>query len=229
MKFLLFIVTGIFLFQVPAFTQVLPEGYILQYGQSFNNNKGLSDFRFTDPIQWKIMKLQKNYYLNFTPTGNSDSLALSLPSNRTILKDRIFGDFILEADVMTRPGDQGSPEVCLMMGVKDSTRYYLILLSTDPANDLQGIYLVKNNVRTKLTRNSGFVPSLALNSWQKIRIERDIIRRTIRVFSGNMQLPVLEVKDFELVIGSVGFGSLYSPLSLDNLSIWAPTMIGNEP
>jgi hypothetical protein len=225
MKSLLFLSLFTFLCFPNVLSQAIPEGFILQYGQKFSSNKGMGDFWFSDPTPWKLGKLKSNYFLCLDHPQGTAPLTLSLPPDRAVLKNRIFGDFILEADILPGNMEAASGECCLFLGMKDTTRYYFVLLSTDPSNDHQGIYLVKNSVRKKLTLKTSSPRPLNANAWQKIRVERNIVTRTIRVFAGDMQLPLMEVKDYELVMGSVGFGALNSPLSLDNLSVWAPTMI----
>jgi hypothetical protein len=225
MKSILFPILSIILFIPHVLSQSIPEGYILQYGQKFVGNKGLGDFRFSNPSQWELFKLQSNSFLLLSQQNGSAPQVVCLPPNKAILKNRIFGDFILEADVMPGDNEVTSGEFCLFLGMKDSTKYYFILLSTDPANELQGIYLVKNSCCTKLPLKTSSPRPLVLNAWQKIRVERNIVKRTIRVFAGDLEKPLLEVKDYELVMGSLGFGSLNSQACIDNVSIWAPTMI----
>jgi hypothetical protein len=224
MKSLLFLILFIGLHIPLMVAQAIPDGYILQYGQNFSSNKGIQDFSFSWPSVWVITRLQGNYFLQSTPQAPGDFRSISPPPNRAILKNRVFGDFVLEADVMPVPGE-APQEICLFLGLKDSTRYYFVLLSTDPASDLPGIYLVKNSLCSKLTVRSHSPGALKTNTWQKIRIERNIVKRTIRVFTGTPAQMVMEVTDYELVMGSLGFGSLYSAARFDNLSVWAPTMI----
>jgi hypothetical protein len=64
--------------------------------------------------------------------------------------------------------------------------------------------------------------------WQTVRVQRDIVRRTILVYLGDNRQPVLQVKDFELVMGSLGFGSFSGAGQFDNIMIWAPTVIRDE-
>ena len=207
--------------------QILPDGYILQYGQNFTGSKSIGDFWFTRQQEWSLSKAQNNYFLQLNKKAVPDSQVTSLPSNRCILKNSIFGDFILEADV--NPGSrQGSTDVCFFLGLKDSTRYYFILLSTNPGDTRQGIYLVKNSVLTKLPERISSARALIPNAWQKIRVERNITRRTIRVLAGDMTAPLLEIQNYELVMGRIGFGSLNGSAAFDNFSVWAPTVIPEE-
>jgi hypothetical protein len=217
----------IFIYVINGNAQTLPDGYILQYGQNFTGSKSIGDFWYSHQPEWSISKVQDNLFLQLSKAATPDSQLADLPSNRCILKNSIYGDFILEVDV--NPDDsQSSPDICLFLGLKDSTRYYFILLSTSPANDMQGIYLVKNSVRTKLPERISSARALIPNTWQKIRVERNITRRTIRVYAGEMSEPLLEIQNYELVMGRIGFGSMNGGAAFDNLSVWAPTVIPED-
>ncbi len=207
--------------------QTLPDGYILQYGQNFSGSKSIGDFWFNRQQEWSRSKAQNNFFLQLNQNAVPDSQVTSLPPNRCILKNSIFGDFILEMDV--NPGLlRKSADMCFFLGLKDSTRYYFILLSTNPADDQQGIYLVKNSVASKLPERISTARALIPNAWQKIRVERNITRRTIRVFAGDMSEPLLEIQNYELVMGRIGFGSLRGSAAFDNFSVWAPTVIPED-
>jgi len=217
----------IFFFVINGIAQTMPDGYILQYGQNFTDSKSIGNFWFTHQPEWSISKVQDNLFLQLNNTSVSDSQVADLPANRCILKNSIYGDFILEVDVHPNASQRAS-DICFFLGLKDSTRYYFILLSTSPANDMQGIYLVKNSVRTKLPERISTARALIPDTWQKIRVERNITRRTIRVFAGEMSEPILEIQNYELVMGRIGFGSLNSNAAFDNFSVWAPTVIPED-
>ena len=228
MKSALFLILCPFVVISALYSQSYPDGYIRQYDQKFGSNKGLDDFWFNNPTQWDIFKIQGNYFLRHNKVTRPDIQAVALPCNRAILKNRVFGDFILEADVMPVTRGNAAAEICLFVGLKDSTKYYFILLSADPANEMEGIYLVKNSLLTKLPLLTSSSNRVIPNAWQKIRVERNIVKRTIRVFLGNPEQLLMEVKDYELVMGSVGIGSLGNAVCFDNISIWAPTMITDD-
>jgi hypothetical protein len=217
----------IFLYVINGNAQTLPDGYILQYGQNFTSGKSIGDFWFNYQPEWSIAKVQNNSFLQLNKTAVPDSQLVILPANRCIIKNSIYGDFILEVDV--NPGaPQNYSDICFFLGLKDSTRYYFILLSTSSGNNMQGIYLVKNSVRTKLPERISTARALLPDTWQKIRIERNITRRTIRVFAGEISDPILEIQNYELVMGRIGFGSLNGAAAFDNLSVWAPTVIPED-
>jgi hypothetical protein len=211
------------LFCQPTFSQKIPEGYILQYQQLFNNNKSLSDFQLKPPASWGIFNIDGNSYLQCAHTS-----PFTIPANNAIISNKIFGDFILEADLMPVPDSSGYRESCLFLGMRDSTRYYYIRLASqsDPGN--HGIYLVRNSLVTRLTGISEQPMKWKENKWHKIRLERDIVKRTIVIYVDDMKHPALQIKDYELIMGMVGIGTSFSSGRFDNIRIWAPTVISNE-
>jgi hypothetical protein len=227
MKFACFCFLLIFYCLNNAHAQTLPSGYILQYGQNFTGSKSIGDFWFSHQPEWSISKVQNNFFLHLSKTARPDSQVTILPPDRCILKNSIYGDFILEVDV-NPDAPQPASDICFFLGLKDSTRYYFVLLSTSPGNDMQGIYLVKNSVRTKLPERIAAARALIPGMWQKIRVERNITQRTIRVYAGEINEPLLEIQNYELVMGKIGFGSLNGGAAFDNLSVWAPTVIPED-
>lgn len=215
------------LFYQVSLSQKLPEGYILQYQQGFNGGHALSDFMFDHPASWGIFSVSGNYYLQCT--GATDSTAkTTLPANIAILKNKIFGDFILEVNVMPEADSNGFRETCLFLGMKDQTMYYYIQLASRCDSGNHGIFMVKDSIVSRLTGASEQPVTWKDTRWHKLRLERNIVKRTILIFVDDMTHPAMQIKDYELVMGMVGFGSFSSPVRFDNLKIWAPTVISNE-
>ncbi len=198
----------------------IPEGYLLQYQQNFNDNKALTEFTFHNTPAWGIFKVGNSFLLQ----GISENVTNGYIQSSAILNNKIFGDFILEADIMTVADSSGIAEVGLFLGYKDSTRFYYIQLANRCDSINHGIFLMKNGVMNRLTECA--YPSVHIQDkkWHKIRLERDIVRRTIRVFLDKASEPVLSVKDYEIVMGSVGFGNMSGSIRVDNIKIWSQTV-----
>src|SRR5215210_5594610 len=77
----------------------LPSGYKLLYEQTFENASALAGFQMTDTNAWKFV------YTNDAQGGTMELVQQSKyapivrsPVNIALIKDKVFGDFILEAD-----------------------------------------------------------------------------------------------------------------------------------
>jgi hypothetical protein len=112
--------------------------------------------------------------------------------------------------------------------MKDLSKYYYVQIANICDSAHHGIYLVRKSVPSRLTGLSEKTVNWKTNKWQKLRLERNIVKRSILVFVDDMLQPVLQVKDYELVMGQVGLGSFSTPARFDNIKIWAPTVITNE-
>jgi hypothetical protein len=216
---------AVFINVLPVHSQPLPEGYILQYRQDFSGAKSLADFQTGEPGIWGIYNAQGNYYLHVNRSSINPS---SVPYNLAVLNNRIFGDFILEVDVMPLPDTGGFSEICLFIGLKNREQYYCIQLANRCDSIHHGIFLLKNGTLKRLTSLDATPVQWKPGHWQTVRVQRDIVRRTILVYLGDNRQPVLQVKDFELVMGSLGFGSFSGAGQFDNIMIWAPTVIRDE-
>jgi hypothetical protein len=227
MKRYFVLILSLILFVPSGSTQLLPEGYILQYQQSFSGSISLSDFWVANPEAWGIFNAGGNFYLHFKGFPHQGPPS-RLPENITVLNNHIFGDFILEAQVMPEIDSNGYGEICLFVGLKDLSNYYCIQLANRCDSLYHGIYVVKKSVIRRLTGADAAPVAWESGKWQRIRVERNIVKRTILVYVGDARQPVLQCKDYELVMGSVGFGSFSGSGRIDNIKIWAPTVIRDE-
>jgi hypothetical protein len=207
--------------------QILPPGYILQYKQDFTKPAAVNDFWFNRASLWRISTLQGNGFLHADAVPPDSARGdMTVPvANRAVLKNRIFGDVVLEADVRL-PESRGA-EAAILLGMKDSTKYYFIRLSADSTIS-PGIFLYKNGRVTALPLRISQPALLKPAVWQKVRVERNIVTRIMRVYVGNLSAPVMETKDYELIMGYLGFGAAEGAVRVDNVRVWAPTMLDDS-
>ncbi len=205
-------------------SQSVPEGYLLQYQQSFSGGKALSDFEISYPDKWGVFKAGSNFYLQCAALDSSPQR----PGNIGIIDNRIFGDFILETDVLPLKDSLGFAEICLFLGYMGPDKYYYVQLANTSDSATNGIFLVKNGYNTRITGEEERIFSWKEGKWTKVRLVRDIIRRTISVYVDNMTTPFMVAKDWELVMGSVGLGSYRNSSRFDNIKIWSPTVLTEE-
>lgn len=207
--------------------QALPDGHILLYQQDFSSVTAIKDFKFSNAVSWKISEFKENRSLEFFYHISCETVFHS-PRIMGIIKDHIFGDFILEADLMQTVSDSEFPEMCILFSVKDSSRFYYINLASRSTDTTHGIFLVRNASLYKVSDWQTDSIAWGNKKWHKIRVERSIVNRMVTVYFDDLKKPVMTTRNPELVMGYLGFGSFSSSGRIDNIKIWAPTSIPEE-
>lgn len=199
----------------------IPEGYQLLYQQDFTSNSVISEFEMSDPSAWKVVADDQGW---LELIGESQYKArVRSPFNIALLKDHIFGDFILEADLAQSGREYGHRDLCLFFGAKDATNFYYVHIASVADQNANNIFLVndapRTNIATKTTKGTDWGDT---NSWHKVRIERNITAGKIRVFFDDMSTPIMEATDTHFDYGRIGFGSFDDTGRFDNIRIWGP-------
>jgi hypothetical protein len=207
--------------------QELPLGYILQYSQDFTDKKSLADFRFSNPGSWKIEKQKNNSFIEFSE-NSSYVTPCRCPNIIALLAKQMYSDFILEADIMQTGENNEQSNTCVIFGLKDSSHYYYVHLSSKADEDSGNVFLVSDTIIKKTLIKTGEAVNWDKNKWYKVKVVRDILEKTVTVYINDMLNPVMVAKDRTLIMGYVGFGSIDAPGKIDNIKIWAPTYVPGE-
>lgn len=221
----LLIINSFLLF--PSKAQELPLGYILQYSQDFSKQTSIDDFNFSNPDSCKIAKGKNNYYLEITGNNNYKPSVKS-PENLCILSKYMFGDFIMEVDFLSEANENDSSDICIFIGVRDSLKYYYVSLSSNTYVNMHDIFIVNNAPQASIATNINEEVKWDNKKWNKAIIKRDILTRTITVYINDISNPLIEAKDYTIVMGYIGFGTFKDPGKIDNIKIYAPTAIPEE-
>jgi len=173
-RVLIILVFGFGGYQPYLFSQDnIPEGYQLLYQQDFSTEKAIDDFEMSDPAAWKVTTDGQEWLELY---GESQYKArVRSPFNIALLKDHVFGDFILEANLAQSGREYGHRDLCLFFGAKDATNYYYVHIASVADQNANNIFLVndapRTNIATKTTKGTDWG---ATNSWHKVRIERNV-------------------------------------------------------
>lgn len=216
---------ALFCVGVNLHAQQLPVGYIIQFQENFSKSAAINQFEFSNPTDWGIAHSGKSYFLQYS--GNiKDTLQEVHQQNIALLAGYMFSDFILEADVKVS-AKMNSPEAKMYfyLGLKDTAHYYGVQIGENIDTSAQQIFVINNGIRRTLSTNENKNVEWNDGKWHKIKVIRDILAKTIKVYFDNMSVPVIEATDRTLIMGYVGFGASGAPLSIDNIKIWAPTSI----
>ena len=218
----------------------LPEGYTLQYDQSFEAGKGLEDFMMTDASAWEIAQPDGNPALALTGASDYKPPHRS-PLNIALIKGQTFGSFVLEADVQQtsvkgvpireyaakNPDASGSPgsahrDFCFFFGFQDPAHFLYIHVAKTGDNNAHQVFLVNEAPRTPITDFRTGGANWGMEEWRKIRIVRDLDKGTVEIFFQDMLTPIMIADEVPFERGFIGFGSFDDNGFVDNIKIWAP-------
>lgn len=209
--------------QLPTPAGEIPADYVLQYEQNFDSWESLLDFEMSDPAAWKWDHSEGGALELF---GASKYRArVRSPFNIAMLKDRYFGDFILEADLAQSGREYGHRDLCLFFSAKDPTNFYYVHIASVTDDHANQIFLVNDEPRVKISsKTTEGTDWKETNSWHKVRVERKVADGSIKIYFDDMETPIMEATDQHFDFGRVGLGSFDDTGRFDNLRIWAPSM-----
>jgi hypothetical protein len=206
-----------------VFPTRLPDGYKLQYEQRFNTEEALKEFVFTDPQAWRFAPTNEGGMLELARQSQYKP-AVRSPVNIALLADRVFGDFVLEVNLIQTGKEYGHRDMCLFYGVQDPTHFYYTHIATVADDHAHNTFIVTNAPRIKIARETTRGANWGLGIWHTVRIERSATKGTIKVFFDDRDKPIMVADDKTFGAGYIGFGSFDDTGMIDNIRIWAPSM-----
>jgi hypothetical protein len=200
----------------------LPKDYKLLYEQSFQKTEAAQQFVMTDPAAWKISKDEKGSALELVQQSKYKP-AYRSPFNMALIKEKSFGDFILEADLIQTGKEYGHRDMCIFFGFQDPDHFYYAHIATAADDHAHNIFIVNEKPRTKIAKTTTKGVNWGLNIWHHVRLERKASDGTVKVFFDDMTLPIMVAEDKTFGEGLVGFGSFDDTGKISNIKIWAPS------
>ena len=201
----------------------LPGGYKLLYEQKFDGAAALKDFVMTDAAVWKHATDDKSSALELVQQSKYEP-AVRSPVNIALIADKVFTDFVLEADFIQTGKEYGHRDMCLFFGFQNPTNFYYAHLATAADDHAHNVFIVKNAPRTKIARETTKGVNWGLNVWHKVRLERKVTDGTIKVYFDDLTKPIMLAENKTFGAGYVGFGSFDDTGKVDNIRIWGPSV-----
>ncbi len=201
----------------------LPASYKLLYEQNFGDATALKDFVFTDPKAWRISKEEKRSSLELFGQSNYQPAHRS-PLNIALLADRVFGDFVLEVELLSTVKPYGHQDMCLFFGVQEPLKFYYVHLAVAADANAHNVFIVNNAPRKNFARETTKGITWGQDTWHKVRIERTLAEGTIKVYFDDLGKPIMVAEDKTFVKGGIGFGSFDDLGKIGNIKIWGPKM-----
>jgi hypothetical protein len=200
----------------------LPAGYKLLYEQNFTKADALKDFVFTDQSAWRLAKekdkpaLELHKQSAYKPEHRS-------PLNIALIADKVFGDFVMEVEVLSTKKPYGHQDMCLFFGFTGPSQYYYnhIAVAADP--NAHNVFIVNNAPRKNFAKETTKGVTWGEREWHKIRAERDTQAGTYKVFFNDFSKPIMLAEDKTFTKGHIGFGSFDDVGMVTSIKIWGPS------
>ena len=201
----------------------LPAGYKLLYEQNFSTPAALQDFVFTDPKGWRHSTTNGQGALELFAQNNYKPKHRS-PVNIALLADQVFGDFILEVELLSTVKPYGHQDMCLFFGFQEPTKYYYNHLAVAADANAHNIFLVNEAPRKNFAKQTTKGITWGQGVWHKIRLERHTADGSIRTYFDDFTKPLMIAEDKTFTRGHIGFGSFDDLGKITNIKIWGPSV-----
>jgi hypothetical protein len=201
----------------------IPNGYKLLYEQKFDSPESVKEFQMTDSAAWKYAKEDQGGSLELAAQSKYKPEVRS-PVNIALIKDKVFGDFVLEADLVQTGREYGHRDMCLFFAFQNPKQFYYAHMATKADPNAHNIFIVNNDPRKHIAKTTTGGVNWGLNIWHKVRLERKVSEGTIKVYFDDMTIPIMTAEDKTFGPGVIGFGSFDDTGKVDNIRIWGPTV-----
>ena len=105
----------------PAADPRLPEGWKLLYSQTFDKPESINDFEFSSPEKWQWTPLSKGGCLESLGAGKYKTKVRS-PFVIALISGKVFGDFLVEAELLQTGKEYGHRDMCVFFGFTDPSK-----------------------------------------------------------------------------------------------------------
>ncbi len=194
------------------------DGLPLIFADDFQ--KGTDNWEPTDPKAWKISDTegQGKVYDQHSQSGYKPPHRS--PSNLSLLKDIVVGDFVLFIKVRNTAFKAGAHrDCCIFFGYQDSGHFYYAhqgLVRDTISNQL---LKVDEGPRKPIGQTNKGAPWD--KSWHQIKLVRRVKDGTIELYFDDMKKPAKTAVDKDFSWGRIGLGSFDDTNQWDDVKLFA--------
>lgn len=201
----------------------LPAGFKLLYEQDFASADAIKDFVFSDAKAWRLAKddgqgaLELFHQSAYKPAHRS-------PLNIALIADKVFGDFVLEVELLSTVKPYGHQDMCLFFGFQEPLKYYYNHIAVAADANAHNYFIVNNAPRKNFAKETTKGIIWSQNVWHKIRIERSLADGSLKTYFDDMTKPIMVGEEKTFVKGHIGFGSFDDLGKVTSIKIWGPSV-----
>ena len=141
------------------------------------------------------------------------------PFNRSVAKDVIVGNCVLDVKLQSTARDYPHRSLCLFFGYQDPAHLYYVHLGQKTDDHANQIFIVNNEPRKKISAKTTEGTPWD-NQWHHARVVRDVESGKIAVFFDDMKTPAMTAVDQTFTWGQVGIGSFDDTGNFDDVLIY---------
>jgi hypothetical protein len=190
----------------------------------FDREDAFAEWLPTQQDRWKITDFrgEQSKALHLLGVSKKYKPPHRSPHSIALLKDHVFGDFVLTAKVMTLQNSRGHRDMDVFFGWQDPANFYYVHLGEKPDPHSSQIFIVDDKPRTAITtKNTGGIPWKD-EHWHDVKVVRKVDDGTIEIYFDDMKNPAKVAKDKTYQWGMIGLGSF------DDLGAWDDIRINGE-
>ncbi|MCX7827050.1 MAG: hypothetical protein N2689_16090 [Verrucomicrobiae bacterium] len=202
----------------------LPDGWKLLYSQTFASESAMKDFEFTDPNCWRLAKDDGGNCLEEFNKKSSYKPKVRSPFHIALIRDRLFGDFVLEAELLSTVAEYGHRDMCLFFGFVGPEKFYYCHMASKADPNAHNVFIVNDAPRAPITKTRTNGVKWGEGVWHKIRLERRLADGTIKLYFDDSKEPIMCAEDKTFGEGRIGFGTFDDTGKFRNINVWGPSM-----
>ena len=193
------------------------EGLPLVFSDDFSSGN-LARWEPTDETAWQVANQDGNKIYSLTKKKSDYNPKVRSPFNRSLVKDLVVEDFVLDVRLQSTEKDYAHRSLCLFFGYQDDSHLYYVHFGKKTDDHANQIFIVNDSPRKKISTKT--TPGTDWNDeWHHARIVRAASGK-IEVYFDDLKTPVMTANDATFPKGRVGVGSFDDKGQFDHVLIY---------
>lgn len=198
--------------------QNIPDQFIEYVNETFNKKTNLKNYNIKPENAYELSQRSGgDYAFTFAKADSTRQTSFTIDSF-------MLGDFVLFLDLNFSENENCQSTFGLNFTERDGN-YYQLKLSDE--NDIirLNLNIVKDTSTVQIESIEIDNSFLKEDPWTKFALSRNIIDGSIDIYLHKSKSPILELTDRQLILGSFKVFSEDCAIKIDNLKIYAPTIV----
>ena len=198
--------------------------YKLIYSQDFDGNEAdvKSQFRFTNPNNWKVPAVRAQSWIEFTTNPTNYKYKVRSPFTIGLVRDVEVKDFVLEAELRQTGKEYGHRDMCVFYGFQDRSHFYYTHIASVTDDHAHNCFIVNDKPRTKISHETTKGHKWSTKDWHQVRLDREHASGKIEVYVNDMKKPIMRATNKTFDWGRIGFGSFDDTGRVRKVRLYAP-------